>query len=142
MNQLPGYAEPKKSMSIRWLLVVALLGAVGFVALRYAPAEFFSNDRSSAHASMEPTVRTSVANTEDTQERLDDALANLRGASSDMARSQYWSDRALSTLDDPALTAKRLQMARSASRSAEAQINRAYTEIETISGFLTERKSK
>jgi len=141
MNQLPGYAEPKKSMSIRWLLVVALLGAVGFVALRYAPAEFLSNDGNSAHASMEP-VRISVANTEDTQQRLDDALANLRGASSDMARSQYWSDRALSTLDDPALTAKRLQMARSASRSAEAQINRAYTEIETISGFLTERKSK
>ncbi len=115
MNQLPGYAEPKKSMSIRWLLVVALLGAVGFVALRYAPAEFLSNDGNSAHASMEP-VRISVANTEDTQQRLDDALANLRGASSDMARS--------------------------ASRSAEAQINRAYTEIETISGFLTERKSK
>ena len=91
---------------------------------------------------MEPTVRTSVANTEDTQQRLDDALANLRGASSDMARSQYWSDRALSTLDDPALTAKRLQVARSASRSAEAQINRAYTEIEIINGMLTERRSK
>jgi hypothetical protein len=45
-------------------------------------------------------------------------------------------------LDDPALTVKRVQVARSASRSAEAEINRAYTEIEIINGMLTERKSK
>jgi hypothetical protein len=59
-----------------------------------------------------------------------------------MARSQGWTDRALSSLDDPVLIARRLQMARSASRSAEAQIDRAYAETEIANGILTERTSK
>ena len=140
MNQLPGDIRAnRRRASLGWLLVPALLGAVGFVAIRNNPAGFFSGDRSSTRASAEPTVRLSATKTEDQLQRLEDALTNLKEASSATARSQYWTDRALSSLDDPALTARRLQMARSASRSAEEQIERAYTKIEI--GILTERSN-
>jgi len=137
MNQLPGYA-PKRTISSGWLLALALLGAVGFIALRYASAGRFTTDGGSGHTSVEPTVRFSAEKAEDILRRQDDALAALKTA---IARSQDWTDRALASLDDPALTARRLQMARSASRSAEAQIHRAYSEIEITDGILTERKS-
>jgi hypothetical protein len=88
---------------------------------------------------VEPAVRLSATKTEDQLQRLDDALADLKEASSATARAAYWTDRALSSLDDPALTARRLQVARSASRSAEAHIDRAYTETEIVNGILTER---
>jgi hypothetical protein len=142
MNQLSGYTRAKTTISSGWLLVLALLGAVGFLALHYAPAGLFSGNASSAQGSTEPTVRLSSAKTEDQLRHLDDALAALKEASSAMARSHDWTDRALSSLDDPALTARRLQMARSASRSAEAQIDRAYSEIEITNGTLTERTNK
>jgi len=141
-NQLPGYVTTKTTNMTVWLLVLALLGAVGFVALRYAPAGLFSGEGGSANGPVEPTVRLSAAKTEDVLRHLDDALAALKEASATMANSHGWTDRALSSLDDPALTARRLQVARSASRSTEVQIDRAYAEIEIANGILTERTSK
>jgi hypothetical protein len=142
MNQLSGYTRATTTISSAWLLVLALLGAVGFVTLHYAPPGLFSENGSSAQEYTEPPARLSSPKTEDQLRHLDNAIAALKEASSAIARSHDWTDRALSSLDDPALTARRLQVARSASRSAEAQIDRAYSEIEITNGTLTERKSK
>jgi hypothetical protein len=140
MNQMSLYVP--KTISLAWLLVLASLGAVAFVALRYAPTGFFSVNGNSTPVAMEHTVPASAATTDDQLQSMHDALAALKEASSATARSQYWTDLALSSLDDSALTARRLQVARSASRSAEVQIDRAYSEIEITNGILTERKSK
>jgi len=137
MNNLPGYIMNKKASTLGWVLVLAFLGATGFVVFRFAPSQ--------TRAVMAPRPATTLSwpeDTEDLRRHEDDAFTALKEASSSIARSRDWTDRALTSLDDPALTARRLQLARSASRSAEAQIDRAYAQIELINGILTERTQK
>jgi len=139
MNQLSGYV-PQRTTSTGWLLVLALLCAAGFLVLHYLPAAYQS--RSQTVAATYPTFTVSLGDAEDLQRHLDNASASYKEASSAMARSQDWADRALSSLDDIPMTARRLQLARSASQTAQAQIRRAQEELEIAKTILNERGSK
>ena len=108
MSQLPGYVTTNRTNATGWLLVLALLGAVGFVALRYAPT-FFKDTRTETPS--RPGLNVSMGDTEDLRVRLhlDYAVAAQKQAAAELQRSQDWIDRAL--LDDDRVTVRRLQLA-------------------------------
>ena len=139
MSQLPGYVTTNRTNATGWLLVLALLGAVGFVALRYAPT-FFKDTRTETPS--RPALNVSMGDTEDLRVRLhlDYAVAAQKQAAAELQRSQDWIDRAL--LDDDRVTVRRLQLARSANKSAEAQINQVQEELEIVKDILSERRRK
>ena len=139
MSQLPGYVTTKKANAIGLFLVLALFSAVGFVALRYAPT-FFKDTRTETPS--RPALNVSMGDTEDLRVRLhlDYAVAAQKQAAAELQRSQDWIDRAL--LDDDRVTVRRLQLARSANKSAEAQINQVQEELEIVKDILSERRRK
>jgi len=139
MSQLPGYVTTKKANAIGLFLVLALFSAVGFVALRYAPT-FFKDTRTETPS--RPALNVSMGDTEDLRVRLhlDYAVAAQKQAAAELQRSQDWIDRAL--LDDDRVTVRRLQLARSANKSAEAQINQVQEELEIVKDILSERSRK
>ena len=137
-SQLPGYVTTKKPNATGWLLVLALFSAAGFVTLRYAPT--FSKDTRTETPSP-PALNASMGDTEDLRVRLhlDHAVAAQKQAAAALERSHIWLERALPSLDDRPLAVRRLELARSAGKSAEAQINRAQEELDIAKTILTER---
>jgi len=133
-------APTKKASSAGWLLVLALLCVAGFAVTHYAPS--FYESKSQTVAASRPALTVSLGDAEDLQRHLNNASAAYKEAASATARSRDWADRALSSLDDIPMTARRLQLARSASQTAQAQINRAHEELEIAKAILNERSSK
>src|SRR5438874_1158925 len=105
-KQLSGYTQPK-SISFRLLLILALLGAVGFAALRYLPT--LSSATGDNPAGVSGRGDQPSAETEDLLRHLDSVNVAQKDAFAAIERSRYWTDRTLSSLDDPALTARRLE---------------------------------
>jgi len=119
--------------------LLALFCATGFVLTHYSPTLF--ERREQVETPTHPVLTLPIAGTKDVLWHLDNALAAQKETSAALWRAQDWTDRALSSLDDPALTARRLQLARSASRFAEAQSDRAQRELEIANDILTERSN-
>src|SRR5439155_26995717 len=71
--------------------------------------------------------------------QLGHGVAAQKQAAAALERSHIWLDRALPSLDDRPLAVRRLELARSAGKSAEAQINRAQEVLDIAKTILTER---
>ena len=135
MYRLAGNAPIGKGGSIGWLLLLALLGAILLVV---APRASELLHRGSFE--LPAPVRSRPAGEEaDILRHLELASAAQRRGLAALAHSQQWADGALSSLDDPAVAARRLQLARAASVSAASDIERGREECEIVKGLLTER---
>src|SRR5947208_14505249 len=135
-SQLPGYVTTKTTNTTGWLLVLALLSAAGFGIFRYGPTLL---KETRAETPSRPALNVSMGEIDDMRRHLDHAISAQKEAAAALQRSQDWMDRAL--LDDDRLTVRRLQLARSASKSAEAQINWAQDELNIAKTILMERSS-
>lgn len=133
-TDLQRYVTTKTTSMTGWLLVLALLGATGFIVFRYTP---FGETR--AVTTPPAALNVSIHDTEDLRRHLDHAIAAQKQATAALQRSQDWMDRAL--LDNDQFTVRRLQLARSASKSAEAQINWAQDELDIAKTILSERSN-
>jgi hypothetical protein len=147
-NQLRGnvrrYDVPDKTTgfvnSAKWLLVLALLCAIGFAAAHYAPQNFKRTGTSDPPP--QPRRNLSEADTEDLLQHMDNALAAQSAAAAEVRKSNAWMDRALSLIDDDSLTARRLDLARSASRAADERIGQARDELQVTRNVLIERSTR
>ena len=124
--------------SSAWLVVIALICATGLVAVRYSP-NFFKDKQSVEPATNLGLVHLSPADAQDLLRHLNSGSASQEEAATDMVRSREWTERALSSLDDPALTARRLELARSTARAAQIQMDHAGEELEIAKEILKER---
>ncbi len=136
MNQLPSYI-PQPAWS-KWLLVLALLCALGFIAAHYAPQALERISRTDTPP--KPSLNLSDADTEYQLQHLDDAIVAQTNAAAALHQSLAWIDRAQSSLDDP-LAVRRLQLARSAVHTAEIQINRTVEQLQVTRNLLIERST-
>lgn len=126
--------------SAKWLLVLALLCALGFAAAHYAPQPF---KRTGPYdPPPQPRHNLSDADTEDLLQHIDNALAAQSGAAREVRKSNAWMDRALSLIDDDSLAARRLDLARSASRAADERIGHARDELQVTRNVLIERSTR
>lgn len=139
MNQLSGYISPSKPTSARWLLLLTLVCAIGFVAAHYA--SHISDKTTHADAAPQPIGNLSDADTEDLLQHIDNALAAQAVAAAGIHKSKRWIDEALPLIDDGSLSARRLELADSASRAAEERINHARDELQVTRNVLIERST-
>jgi hypothetical protein len=138
-NQLSGYTSPSKAAPARWLLVLALLCAMGFAAAHYAPQTL--NKKNQADPLPQPTRNFTDADTEDQLQHIDNSVAALTEAVAAIQKSNRWVEGVLPLTSDGSLAARRLELARAAYRAAEERISHARDELQVTRNVLIERSS-
>lgn len=151
---------PGTGSSTKWLLTMALVCTIGFVVARFARTDLKTRtvvddaphpavslpaaqtENPAHHLEGTLAIKLPAAETEDLLRHLDSATAAEKNAAAALRRSQDWTNRALPSLDDGSLATRRLQLANSADKAAEAQMNHAREELEIAKRILTERSEK
>jgi hypothetical protein len=139
-GQIQKWGADSKSNSSRWLVVFAVVCAIGFVVVRYAP-------RSLEIASREPevpapTVHFSADDMDDVARHLQYAAGAEADATAALKESQDWLGRALPYLDDDRVAARRLYLARAAQNSAASSLARSREELDIAKGIFAQRGNK
>jgi hypothetical protein len=140
MIQLFGYIPPSKPVPARWVLVLALLCAIGFVAAHYAPQ--ILNKTNHADLLPQPKHNLSDTDTEDLLQHIDNSLAAQAEAVSAIHNSNRWVERAMLLTEDGSLAARRLELARAEYRAAEERISHAREELQVTRNVLIERSTR
>ena len=133
-RQLPahGSSHLKRAGLRGWLLAIAFVGVAAFLILRHVPRNPPPDNPPLRPAAEVSGIHLQTADMVDLLRQSDRAIANANEALAATRRSQYWSERSLASLDDPALTARRIEMARAAILSADTKMERVREEVEIL----------